>query len=164
MPVFPPIHPWATFVCPFPSLPLSPNFHRNRRREANPLATLTGHFLSANYFRFQSQTRSQSPGDIKIWSARNPRRSVSIADAKPIPWRPGYAHYGRAYVDVSIADAKPIPWRHVTPERTYLLSERFNRRREANPLATPSCSYLAIVHRRFQSQTRSQSPGDLGRT
>src|SRR5438034_11294787 len=44
-------------------------------------------FLSI--YMFQSQTRSQSPGDITMTSTEISPFGVSIADAKPIPWRRG---------------------------------------------------------------------------
>src|SRR5437870_3367545 len=107
---------------------------------------------------------------------------VSIADAKPIPWRhhcmsmrldsflcfnrrreanPLATRYSPTEwsfpLAVSIADAKPIPWRHeydFTPMLEYL---GFNRRREANPLATVSSVFSWSLAGLFQSQTRSQS-------
>src|SRR6266700_2650030 len=109
--------------------------------------------------KFQSQTRSQSPGDFE-WSISVPFPiGVSIADAKPIPWRhaelqtwlseqPSFnrrreanplatvniSTMKRAYLKVSIADAKPIPWRLLFRRGCHMLFNSFNRRREANPL------------------------------
>src|SRR6266566_3479613 len=135
----------------------------NRRREANPLATWYNPLPAQNAFAFQSQTRSQSPGDGYYVADEVASADVSIADAKPIPWRlscrqgqlswtcvfqsqtrsqsPGdSARKGSlcARLFVSIADAKPIPWR---------------------PLVSPVVTPLTLM---FQSQTRSQSPGDSG--
>src|SRR5438034_845670 len=85
---------------------------------------------------FQSQTRSQSPGD------------------KPKVALPKDA------VVVSIADAKPIPWRRHALSDVIAAFNGFNRRREANPLATSVFSGSRKARLKFQSQTRSQSPGD----
>src|SRR6266568_3620305 len=113
-----------------------------------------------NIFLFQSQTRSQSPGDHNNCIISLGTLSVSIADAKPIPWRPDLSHQCHVAATVSIADAKPIPWRHTGAVVAYVTSlvsiadakpipwrqalvkvlmfhrSSFNRRREANPLAT----------------------------
>src|SRR6266566_1880490 len=181
----------------------------NRRREANPLATnidLT-HFklLSIvsiadakpipwrldmpvkdmnSLLRFQSQTRSQSPGDIELalkgqevsWFQSQTRSQspgdsnglllllmhmrVSIADAKPIPWR----HYHYSPINTALFSFNRR--REANPLATFIIKSiikrmnRFNRRREANPLAT--CCWLVETASFFwfQSQTRSQSPGD----
>src|SRR5947207_2842565 len=86
---------------------------------------------------FQSQTRSQSPGD--------PKDATSANNS----------------VQVSIADAKPIPWLLILNIITQVPQLCFNRRREANPLATNDTRNCSMISSRFQSQTRSQSPGDL---
>src|SRR6266566_5118911 len=112
---------------------------------------------------------------------------VSIADAKPIPWRHYEALTLPSWIKVSIADAKPIPWRllfiwYVHLPRFVFQSQTrsqspgdaisslnidllcdmsFNRRREANPLATSFDGSNVISYNEFQSQTRSQSPGDI---
>jgi len=75
-----------------------------------------------------------------LW--KKSKKTVSIADAKPIPWRLRPDFKVQEEIAVSIADAKPIPWR-----RLYLFTDdlayfRFNRRREANPLATNDVSKL----------------------
>jgi|SRR6266487_2049194 len=85
----------------------------NRRREANPLAT------------------DCLPECLKFLF------SVSIADAKPIPWRRKFNQIVVYNADfVSIADAKPIPWRRKHKSTLVYSMMGFNRRREANPLAT----------------------------
>src|SRR6266699_3719498 len=63
-------------------------------------------------------------------------------------------------VMISISDEKPGPWRLLRIVITNNLSRYFNLRREARPLATtPTTPYpLAVLE--FQSQTRSQAPGD----
>src|SRR6266487_4204203 len=61
---------------------------------------------------------------------------------------------------VSIADAKPIPWRHFVRKMQAIDLNSFNRRREANPLATCISRLCGNLMQLFQSQTRSQSPGD----
>src|SRR6266567_1679972 len=116
--------------------PPIPRVSFNRRREANPLATRDAWRWLNRSARFQSQTRSQSPGDFMYSLWKKSKKTVSIADAKPIPWRLRPDFKVQEEIAVSIADAKPIPWR-----RLYLFTDdlayfRFNRRREANPLAT----------------------------
>ncbi len=88
---------------------------------------------------FQSQTRSQSPGDTSSVSRlicfsvlfQSQTRSQSPGDMACLI-------HQVAYVEVSIADAKPIPWRQYSICLAACLPPRFNRRREANPLACPS--------------------------
>src|SRR6266702_2866426 len=63
---------------------------------------------------------------------------------------------------VSIADAKPIPWRRHKQASGKNRLTCFNRRREANPLATWTSASHYLPIQKFQSQTRSQPPGDMG--
>src|SRR6266571_7273639 len=100
----------------------------NRRREANPLATVCGSGSDGIGYLFQSQTRSQSPGDV----------DTDVREQEEI--------------EVSIADAKPIPWRHNLDSVRGSISYRFNRRREANPLATYSVWRVQLRVSWFQSQ------------
>src|SRR6266566_5187112 len=107
---------------------------------------------------------------------------VSIADAKPIPWRHYEALTLPSWIKVSIADAKPIPWRllfiwYVHLPRFVFQSQTrsqspgdaisslnidllcdmcFNRRREANPLATAMADTKSRRQLQFQSQTRGE--------
>ncbi len=86
--------------------------------------------------RFQSQARSQSPGDAAETSTERKAGCVSISGEKPIPWRLGDRDIQPIILDVSISGEKPIPWR---PRKS---GKRHSRQRM------------------FQSQARSQSPGD----
>ncbi len=183
----------------------------NLRREANPLATPISFHISMSSRRFQSQARSQSPGDSSYCSGCTSAVSVSISGEKPIPWRQSstppmtsiaakFQSQARSQSPgdlldvgewdqcnfVSISGEKPIPWRqgylaHLGPERVSFNLRReanplatwslalsqcqmpcFNLRREANPLATMTVAQVAFVVNKFQSQARSQSPGDQG--
>src|SRR6266566_7431040 len=86
---------------------------------------------------FQSQTRSQSPGDLNFCGlidvdnvSFNRRREANpLATAVSGLDRP-------SRLKVSIADAKPIPWRRYLLYCVVCSHVCFNRRREANPLAT----------------------------
>src|SRR6266566_3031643 len=62
---------------------------------------------------------------------------------------------------ISISDEMPGPWRPELVESHDLRQSNFNLRREARPLATPSFIPEHQFKRQFQSQTRSQAPGDL---
>ncbi len=84
----------------------------NLRREANPLATRMLIVRHARAGLFQSQARSQSPGD-------------------PTQSRPVSRHDR-----VSISGEKPIPWRRASSAAGEQDPHSFNLRREANPLAT----------------------------
>ncbi len=132
----------------------------NLRREANPLATITPHAPYMRFCLFQSQARSQSPGDASCSCCS---AIVSV---------------------VSISGEKPIPWRHLKVTTCVSTIPSFNLRREANPLATLilasrdqadfpvsisgekpipwrlSPIFLRLSIQAFQSQARSQSPGD----
>src|SRR6266702_1668033 len=86
---------------------------------------------------------------------------VSIADAKPIPWRPPIgdpAAYANSLFQSQTRSQSPGDVMIMGCRASTFAS--FNRRREANPLATVQ---RFIRHGQvdvFQSQTRSQSPGD----
>src|SRR6266567_3860003 len=118
--------------------PPIPRVSFNRRREANPLATRDAWRWLNRSARFQSQTRSQSPGDFmySLWKKSN--NTVSIADAKPIPWRRLYLFTDDlAYFRFNRRrEANPLATNDVSKLTEHLGS--FNRRREANPLATIS--------------------------
>ena len=111
--------------------------HRfNRRCEANPLATLRRIAVQIRLCGFQSQMRSQSSGDMTraaidelLFMFQSQMRSQSSGDLKTISGA-GY------FFNVSIADAKPILWRRSIPRHSERISLGFNRRCEANPLAT----------------------------
>src|SRR6266567_6731085 len=61
---------------------------------------------------------------------------------------------------ISISDEMPGPWRPELVESHDLRQSNFNLRRDARPLATPSFITEHQFKRQFQSQTRSQAPGD----
>ncbi len=61
---------------------------------------------------------------------------------------------------ISISDEKPGPWRRPHSSRGYECVDHFNLRREARPLATDYALYSNQPLVQFQSQTRSQAPGD----
>src|SRR6266566_992151 len=85
---------------------------------------------------FQSQTRSQSPGDD------------------------GITFLGFRPLRVSIADAKPIPWRLLCFSSLVSAEVQFqSQTRSQSPGDLPSLSVMFPAFQ-FQSQTRSQSPGD----
>ncbi len=84
----------------------------NLRREANPLATTPRGKAELAHDAFQSQARSQSPGDFHS-------KYVSLRSS----W-------------VSISGEKPIPWRLAVQMPLKKPTTGFNLRREANPLAT----------------------------
>src|SRR6266571_1977265 len=86
---------------------------------------------------FQSQTRSQSPGDLSVGGNEPSRLDVSIADAKPIPWR-------RAIT--SIGGSTNATFQSQT--------------RSQSPGDMGIDSIVLAQTMSFQSQTRSQSPGD----
>ena len=119
----------------FPSL--VPLLRFNRKREANPLATCSS---------------NTSNGKVT---------GVSIANAKPILWRHNWICASISHIVVSIANAKPILWRHSLAAIPPILSACFNRKREANPLATATLTTDGEYVPMFQSQTRSQSSGDV---
>src|SRR6266487_1133861 len=56
-------------------------------------------------------------------------------------------------------EANPLATQ-IQPDRGLQRRLCFNRRREANPLATQAQEYIGVLNDGFQSQTRSQSPGD----
>ncbi len=109
---------------------------------------------------FQSQTRSQAPGDMSTTLPWPLASRISISDEKPGPWRPRCLPGLRIAGRISISDEKPGPWRLDRARHNRVEVANFNLRREARPLAT-SCGllYPALVGL-FQSQTRSQAPGD----
>src|SRR6266566_609858 len=109
----------------------------NLRREARPLATSCGLLYPALVGLFQSQTRSQAPGDAY------PRRAEPFSIA------------------ISISDEKPGPWRRRQQIAAQMGGENFNLRREARPLATTPTTPYPLAVLAFQSQTRSQAPGDI---
>jgi len=109
----------------------------NLRRDARPLAT--GIWVSCHEYHeeFQSQTRCQAPGDLHDQSVSPRRRSISISDEMPGPWRHGIYATVRSYTSwISISDEMPGPWRHI---KRVLMAEKVYQ---------------------FQSQTRCQAPGD----
>src|SRR6266699_1311629 len=108
----------------------------NLRREARPLATSCICKSKVLIPVFQSQTRSQAPGDSVLFAVALASFSISISDEKPGPWRPF----------TSGASPTPHPY--------------FNLRREARPLATNVPTHFFPPRVEFQSQTRSQAPGD----
>ncbi len=133
----------------------------NLRREANPLATTASFGSRFSPFLFQSQARSQSPGDEEDKETSLAMLTVSISGEKPIPWRhtlllaevmiklsfnlrreanPLATAATRIFCSslywVSISGEKPIPWRQQRPSRPHERHQSFNLRREANPLAT----------------------------
>src|SRR6266700_3332934 len=135
---------------------------------------------------FQSQTRSQSPGDASLNAPASQALQVSIADAKAIPWRPAWAVWSRAQDNRFQSQTRSqSPGDHVSHQHhrntvlfqsqtrsqspgdldmlqsIVLIYSCFNRRREANPLATHPPKEGQPAKYEFQSQTRSQSPGDL---
>ncbi len=117
--------------------------------------------MSRNY-SFQSQTRSQSPGDALPSSvSQAPAASFQSQTRSQSPGDKRLPKYSTQVVSVSIADAKPIPWRRLETSLRLLAIRGFNRRREANPLATRSSFAMCAIVSKFQSQTRSQSPGDV---
>src|SRR6266566_598031 len=113
----------------------------NLRREARPLATPS--FIPEHQFKrqFQSQTRSQAPGDSVLFAVALASFSISISDEKPGPWRrrdfvtvpilpyifqsqtrsqaPGdynaFTHSLLCWF-ISISDEKPGPWRQLIPK------------------------------------------------
>ncbi len=166
------------------SITLSNSF--NLRREANPLATATSPLFTRRSNRFQSQARSQSPGDVTItfnnpgvtFAFQSQARSQSPGDiAMPAACancNPGFnlrreanplatqvPRPERAFIGVSISGEKPIPWRRQDQFFSGAIHQGFNLRREANPLATCIHAGNAGLLIGFQSQARSQSPGDL---
>src|SRR6266567_2952867 len=60
----------------------------NLRRDARPLATNILKFALLFQVVFQSQTRSQAPGDMRALISAGNRSRISISDEKPGPWRP----------------------------------------------------------------------------
>src|SRR5258708_31444778 len=85
---------------------------------------------------FQSQTRSQSTGDVDVRRINRVAREVSISDEKPIHWRRLHDLFQKRQ------------------------RQSFNLRREANPLATSTCSASIANTTWLQSQTTSQSTSD----
>ncbi len=110
----------------------------NLRREANPLATCDGVSVAESMYPFQSQARSQSPGDEMLQWPSVRRAIVSISGEKPIPWRRlASSSSASPYLFQSQA-------RSQSPGDVNLRRREdgdikcFNLRREANPLATAS--------------------------
>ncbi len=108
----------------------------NLRREANPLATTDTASPRADAAEFQSQARSQSPGD---WLCRTS----------------GQSQFQRFNLR---REANPLATSYTEWAKEH--AQCFNLRREANPLATIRASSCATFSCKFQSQARSQSPGD----
>src|SRR6266567_2507213 len=140
----------------------------NLRREARPLATSCICKSKVLIPVFQSQTRSQAPGDSVLFAVALASFSISISDEKPGPWRrrdfvtvpilpyifqsqtrsqaPGdYNAFTRSLLCwfISISDEKPGPWRRMFQLISFLLVSNFNLRREARPLATLSAMWQA---------------------
>ncbi len=157
----------------------------NLRREANPLATPPLVAVCQVLPSFQSQARSQSPGDKVVIPPFLIMLFVSISGEKPIPWRLNLMQFGNQSQEcfnlrreanplataqvagltsgagvVSISGEKPIPWRPRFLNLMAALCASFNLRREANPLATWPLNAISCKPSTFQSQARSQSPGD----
>ncbi len=65
----------------------------NLRREANPLATSAFKCKALSLESFQSQARSQSPGDLSGKNKKGQSYEVSISGEKPIPWRHGFTYF-----------------------------------------------------------------------
>ncbi len=109
----------------------------NLRREANPLATSKGLSVSGVcHLSFNLRREANPLATYVVVYMIQMKIGVSISGEKPIPWRqpPEYAQRGCA--------------------------RSFNLRREANPLATSTPVSFAARQFPFQSQARSQSPGD----
>ncbi len=133
----------------------------NLRREANPLATLTG--CSVLYWNccFNLRREANPLATYPFFTHSISGIRVSISGEKPIPWRrddssrlqPRFICFnlrreanplatpqrGRAVdqdIIVSISGEKPIPWRPWIKRFAASLAQSFNLRREANPLAT----------------------------
>src|SRR6266699_2314164 len=112
-------------------------------------------------YKFQSQTRSQSPGDLlgqlgvvpRTIGFNRRREANPLATHPPKEGQPAKYEFqsqtrsqspgdlladltSAGLIRVSIADAKPIPWRRGIEQIQPGDRLRFNRRREANPLAT----------------------------
>ncbi len=111
--------------------------------------------------KFQSQARSQSPGDgAGTPAAPGGTKFQSQARSQS----PGDKHRNAGTsrkAGVSISGEKPIPWRHQGGARGSGVCLCFNLRREANPLATVPNGVATLSSLMFQSQARSQSPGDV---
>ncbi len=111
---------------------------------------------------FQSQARSQSPGDEGFLSQHDATLMVSISGEKPIPWRLSSAGSLRPNVTLFQSQARSqSPGDAVKFACGKMSNNRFNLRREANPLATAPGLRLSPPLFVFQSQARSQSPGDF---
>ncbi len=111
----------------------------NLRREANPLATRYAPGLACLLALFQSQARSQSPGDASVDWGGNPIMYVFQSQARS--QSPGDSCRAGPISPVSlvsISGEKPIPWRLDRLMREIAKCDSFNLRREANPLATRS--------------------------
>ncbi len=119
-----------------PNIDLAFNLSFNLRREANPLATTDTASPRADAAEFQSQARSQSPGD---WLCRTS----------------GQSQFQRFNLR---REANPLATSYTEWAKEH--AQCFNLRREANPLATIRASSCATFSCKFQSQARSQSPGD----
>ena len=105
--------------------------------------------------------RSQSSGDQLQGFAYPLSLVVSIADAKPILWRPVclYSYPVQHECFNRRCEANPLATNIPVSIRNGNLC--FNRRCEANPLATAGLRYQSLVYSEFQSQMRSQSSGDM---
>ncbi len=134
----------------------------NLRREANPLATCGLAALACLPWRFQSQARSQSPGDLVAegevtgWSEfQSQARSQSPGDHKQVL-------LSIQMSTVSISGEKPIPWRRMRVIRFIELLAQFQSQARSQ---SPGDLEEILERKRkgfpFQSQARSQSPGDL---
>src|SRR5437763_725493 len=88
----------------------------NLSREATPLATKSKNPAGAVTYGFQSQSRSQSSGDLHIDFQVSVEPAVSISVEKPILWRLDPQKRGKGRTQVSISVEKPILWR---PEAEY---------------------------------------------
>ncbi len=142
-------------------------------------------FLTFDVWSFQSQTRCQAPGDHEHDRYAEHDHKISISDEMPGPWRPQHPFAGclcARYFNLR-RDARPLATTIVNSVATPFMD--FNLRRDARPLATSSsrntCEasrYISISDEKpgpwrrlsltqqpdgdtiFQSQTRSQAPGD----
>ncbi len=111
-------------------------------------------------YRFQSQARSQSPGD-KI--ANRYRERLFVFQSQARSQSPGDSvapGFPRARISVSISGEKPIPWRQDESSSDEKISHLFQSQARSQSPGDVERLYGWLISRKFQSQARSQSPGD----
>ncbi len=111
---------------------------------------------------FQSQARSQSPGDDYPFRcvAQVPRSFNLRREANPLATESA-DEFSYCNSRVSISGEKPIPWRRKSRLLIISVCPKFQSQARSQSPGDNGIDTPVVDTAKFQSQARSQSPGDL---